>query len=461
MAWRWESLRMKAPNEDKPVKKGVPVKLIERIVAIRWYCAGLVAWLILIVESSCTTPTASFKRSDDQWNVMVVPSQQTVFSQSARELFNKNCASCHSKDGRAQTPIARQRRVQDLSECRLEDNAIVEQILNGTHNKDNTFKMPPFKDKLSRAEIESLVPLVKSFRSAEQTTSISTTETGKPVNPRLVGLVNLGSFEYAVFEKVRGSGHYFMLRKNESHDGVTLDKMNHKSDTVVVTLTGERSDVGLGLDGQPPPPKRSGITGWMRNLNDAFTADPEGIVLKGANTDLVLFLYAQLTSRTLLQATNLPEELFDVEIPAPRCDDAIRGLKNALQAKGISIVGDGSFLLVVPQAQAVSARQLSEDPRSLAHGSESPRLFPGGALINLPDCDLSEVVGWYSKITGRSLDQRQPLPSLRAKVSFTTQTPLDDEECIHAFEMLLGLHGLQITPMGSDSFQIGLLSDDQ
>jgi mono/diheme cytochrome c family protein len=97
---------------------------------------------------------------------MVVPSCQTVFSEDARERFNRYCAGCHSKDGRAQTPIARQRHVGDLSECRLNDEDIVKQILGGTRDKINTFKMPSFAEKLSRTEAETLVPLVKSFRPA-------------------------------------------------------------------------------------------------------------------------------------------------------------------------------------------------------------------------------------------------------------------------------------------------------
>jgi len=444
---------MKESKEDKPSTKGVPARLIERIVTIPWYCTVLIAWLILIVVSSCTTPTASYTRSGDQWNVMVVPSQQTVFSQRARELFNKNCASCHSKDGRAQTPAARLGHVQDLSECRLGDEAIVEQILNGTHNKENTMKMPPFKDKLSRAEVQSLVPLVRSFRSAEQPPSSSTTEAGRPVNPRLVGLVNLGNFEYAVFEKVQGGGQYFMLRKHESHDGVTLERMNHKNRTVMVTLTGTRSDVELGLEGQPARPKRTGMSGFFKNLGDALTADPEGIVLKGANVDLVLFLYSQLTSLTLLQATSLPDESFDVEINTSGPNDAAQGLKRALRTKGITTTGDGpKFLLVVPQADVTAARQLAAQLRSSAHNNEPPGLFPGGAIINLPNSELNEVVNLYSTMTGRSLDQGQPLPSLSARVRFTTQTPLDPKECIYACEMLLGLRGLKIIPVGENSF---------
>ena len=125
---------------------------------------GLVIAILLTVVAMAVgslAAQASDDTSDDQWNIMVIPGNQTAFSGKARELFDNHCARCHGKDGRAQTPVARQRKVQDLSECALPDDEIARQILEGTHSKTNSFKMPPFKDKLSRQEVESLVSLVK------------------------------------------------------------------------------------------------------------------------------------------------------------------------------------------------------------------------------------------------------------------------------------------------------------
>jgi len=452
---------MKESTQSNRSRKGRPTKLTERIVALPWYCTVLIAWLVLIVVSSCTTPTAKYTRAADQWNVMVMPSQQTVFSEGARELFNKNCASCHSRDGRAQTPVARQNHVQDLSECRLEGAAIIEQILNGTHNKANTFKMPPFKDKLTRAEVESLVPLVRSFRSTEQAPSSSTAGTGTPGNPRLVGLVNLGNFEYAVFEKVRGSGHYFMLRENESHDGVTLVRMKHKLGTVTITLAETKSDVELGLEGQPARPKRTGMSGFFKNLGDAFTADPEGVVVKGANVDLVLFLYSQFTGETIIRSPRFPAGTFDLQVSAGGPGEAAQRLKQALVTKGITTIwAGGNFRLVVPEAEAPAAKMLSSKIKSLPHSDGRSDLFPGGAIINFPNTELSEVVKLYADLTGRKLGQTQSLPALSGKVNFTTQKPLNSDECIRACELLLGLHGLRIIPAGEDSFHIGSLPDE-
>jgi hypothetical protein len=151
--------------------------------------------------------------------------------------------------------------------------------------------------------------------------------------------------------------------------------------------------------------------------------------------------------------------LFDVEIRTSGPELAAQKLKKALQTKGITITNDRlMFQIVVPEEQVTATRQLVAELRTPSDPRPSG-LFPGGAIINLPDSDLSEVIGLYSKITGRSLDQRQPLPSLSAKVSFTTQTPLDDKECVHAFEMLLGLQGLRIVPGEKNTFRVISVSD--
>ena len=81
-----------------------------------------------------------------------------------KELFEKICAPCHSKDGTAQTPAAKKLGVKDLSQSKLTDAQIIQQILEGKQDAKATSKMPAFKEKLTREETESLVPVVKAFR---------------------------------------------------------------------------------------------------------------------------------------------------------------------------------------------------------------------------------------------------------------------------------------------------------
>jgi hypothetical protein len=411
-----------------------------------------IAAVSLVILAACAEEVldASEATAPRQWNIMVVPANQAAFSGQARALFEKNCASCHGKDGRAQTPVARQRHVQDLSECKLEDDRIVEQILEGTHNKTNAFKMPPFKEKLSRAEVESLVPLVGAFRPLPLPLSDRGSTGDQSSIPRLIGIINLDWGAYAILESGRSTGCYFMLRENESHEGVNLIKIKPKKGSVKLNVGGPNTIINLTLDGWAAShPKGKGITGFLDRLGDTFAATPQGIVINGANTDLVLFLYSQLSGRTLIRSPRLPAEFFDLQFGAVGPEDAAHRLKLALRAKGITTIEDGEkFLLVVPTSEASTVRQLATEIKSSARDIGRPELFPGGAFINFPNTDLSQVVKLYADLTGRPQDQSPSLPSNRT-VKFTTQTALSREECAYALETLMRWRGVKLVPLGN------------
>lgn len=80
------------------------------------------------------------------------------------EVYVKNCAPCHSKDGKAKTPAARKLGVKDLSLSKLTDAQIAEAIREGKKDQRNVSKMPAFKDKLTDEEVRLLVQTVKAFR---------------------------------------------------------------------------------------------------------------------------------------------------------------------------------------------------------------------------------------------------------------------------------------------------------
>jgi len=89
---------------------------------------------------------------------------QTAFADDANDLFLKTCASCHGRDGKAQTPAAKKLGVKDLSQSTLTDAQIVQQITEGKQAGQDSSKMPAFNEKLTPEEIQSLVPVVKTFR---------------------------------------------------------------------------------------------------------------------------------------------------------------------------------------------------------------------------------------------------------------------------------------------------------
>jgi cytochrome c6 len=77
----------------------------------------------------------------------------------AAALFAKNCATCHGKDGRAQTLKAKFNHARDLTDAAWQHEASDERIANSITNGRG--KMPKFGKKLSQAEIDSLVAYVR------------------------------------------------------------------------------------------------------------------------------------------------------------------------------------------------------------------------------------------------------------------------------------------------------------
>jgi mono/diheme cytochrome c family protein len=81
---------------------------------------------------------------------------------SAAELYAKQCASCHGKDGRAKTLKAKLNHARDLSDRAWQDDASDERIFNAIMNGKR--KMPSFSKKLSEQEIDALVSYVRALK---------------------------------------------------------------------------------------------------------------------------------------------------------------------------------------------------------------------------------------------------------------------------------------------------------
>ena len=71
------------------------------------------------------------------------------------DLYQKKCAVCHGKDGKASTPMAQKLGATDLTAVKASEADIAKVIADGKG------KMTPFKGKLTDAEIASLAKYVK------------------------------------------------------------------------------------------------------------------------------------------------------------------------------------------------------------------------------------------------------------------------------------------------------------
>ena len=83
-------------------------------------------------------------------------------ARSAAELYAKNCATCHGKDGRAKTFKAKLNHARNLTDPEWQDKASDERIFNSIMNGKG--KMPAFGKKLSEQEINTLVTHVRGLK---------------------------------------------------------------------------------------------------------------------------------------------------------------------------------------------------------------------------------------------------------------------------------------------------------
>ncbi|HXL80280.1 MAG TPA: cytochrome c [Pyrinomonadaceae bacterium] len=81
---------------------------------------------------------------------------------NAAELYEKQCASCHGKDGRAKTIKGKFKHARNLTDAEWQEKVSDERIFNSITNGKE--KMPAFGKKLSQEQIEVLVTYVRAFK---------------------------------------------------------------------------------------------------------------------------------------------------------------------------------------------------------------------------------------------------------------------------------------------------------
>jgi mono/diheme cytochrome c family protein len=95
---------------------------------------------------------------------IVYKATANVASPSAFEgaaLFNRECAQCHGRDGRAKTKRGRQTHSRDITNAEWQNDISDERIFNSISRGKG--KMPSFK-KLSDGDIDALVAYVRRLR---------------------------------------------------------------------------------------------------------------------------------------------------------------------------------------------------------------------------------------------------------------------------------------------------------
>jgi mono/diheme cytochrome c family protein len=100
--------------------------------------------------------------------VMVLSCLSAVaWADSAEDIWTAKCKSCHGADGKANTKEGKKQKIDDMSkpdwQAHNSDADMKKIITEGSEKKDS--KMKAFKDKLSAAEIDSLVAYIRTLKA--------------------------------------------------------------------------------------------------------------------------------------------------------------------------------------------------------------------------------------------------------------------------------------------------------
>lgn len=80
----------------------------------------------------------------------------------APTIYNRQCVSCHGRDGRGRTRKGRQTHARDMTDASWQDDVSDERLFNSISNGRN--KMPAFRKKVSENDIDALVAHVRRLR---------------------------------------------------------------------------------------------------------------------------------------------------------------------------------------------------------------------------------------------------------------------------------------------------------
>ena len=116
--------------------------------------------LLLILLSACSISLLSATHLAFQ------PLTAAHNTMDAATLFDKNCARCHGKDGRAKTHRGKLYGARNLTDPDWQAQATDERIIGAI--KKGPEAMPSFEKKLSEAEIASLAAYVRTLKGTMQ-----------------------------------------------------------------------------------------------------------------------------------------------------------------------------------------------------------------------------------------------------------------------------------------------------
>ena len=93
----------------------------------------------------------------------------SVRAGDVKEIWEKNCASCHGKDGKGETKMGRKAGAKDYTDpkvqAEMQEDKAPQKIKEGIKDKGKEV-MKPFADKLTDEEIKGLIGIMRSFKKS-------------------------------------------------------------------------------------------------------------------------------------------------------------------------------------------------------------------------------------------------------------------------------------------------------
>ena len=263
--------------------------------------------------------------------------------------------------------------------------------------------------------------------------------------PKLVGIVALPNLKRALLEVEPpvNARRYLLLGEGQREARIEVAQINPAQPSVRINYYAQAGVLSHTLTNLALPPG-------------------SGLCLDAVKLDPVLQLYGQLTNRTLLRSTMLPEVSLTLNAATTNCAAAAQALQSALAEKGISSVPDGNrFLMVVPKAEAATVKPRAAGIKSAAvTGAEGEMLAPG--MIDFRNADARQVLDIYALLVGRKLQRTEfRSNSLANTITLVTQTPVTKEEAIYALETVLEWSGLQLVREGEEGLKVVPVPDNR
>ena len=98
---------------------------------------------------------------------MLLASALSSLAGDVKETYDKNCSSCHGKDGKGETKMGKKEGVKDYTDAKswegLDDAKAFKSVKEGMTEGDKT-KMKPFAEKLSDDDIKAVIAYMRAFK---------------------------------------------------------------------------------------------------------------------------------------------------------------------------------------------------------------------------------------------------------------------------------------------------------